>query len=248
MGIGNLFKKAGTAIIDKSGIKDSEAYRKMSSEVQKVQDAVKNPGSVMGMLKDKVAAAGANANDASRTLLRSMSGEDVDEEETADAFDSVVSDFKGRIARERNPETARAANLLLSMIEGGGDDEDDEDEEYDEEAEREAAKRKALEEAAAKRAALDAAAAKAAAEEAARKAAEEKAAAEEAARKAAEAAAAKASEQEKLQSELPQLQAELAAKQEQLAALGTDAMAIMKKAKLSGEIKALTAKIEAAKG
>ena len=242
MGIGNLFKKAGTAIIDKSGIKDSEAYRKMSSEVQKVQDAVKNPGSVMGMLKDKVAAAGANANDASRTLLRSMSGEDVDEEETADAFDSVVSDFKGRIARERNPETARAANLLLSMIEGGGDDEDDE------EAEREAAKRKALEEAAAKRAALDAAAAKAAAEEAARKAAEEKAAAEEAARKAAEAAAAKASEQEKLQSELPQLQAELAAKQEQLAALGTDAMAIMKKAKLSGEIKALTAKIEAAKG
>lgn len=240
MGIGNLFKKAGTAIIDKSGIKDSEAYRKMSSEVQKVQEAVKNPGSVMGMLKDKVAAAGANANDASRTLLRSMSGEDVDEEETADAFDSVVSDFKGRIARERNPETARAANLLLSMIEGGGDDEDDEDEEYDEEAEREAAKRKALEEAAAKRAALDAAAAKAAAEEAARKAAEEKA--------AAEAAAAKASEQEKLQSELPQLQAELAAKQEQLAALGTDAMAIMKKAKLSGEIKALTAKIEAAKG
>lgn len=159
MGIGNLFKKAGTAIIDKSGIKDSEAYRKMSSEVQKVQDAVKNPGSVMGMLKDKVAAAGANANDASRTLLRSMSGEDVDEEETADAFDSVVSDFKGRIARERNPETARAANLLLSMIEGGSDDEDDEDEEYDEEAEREAAKRKALEEAAAKRAALDAAAA-----------------------------------------------------------------------------------------
>lgn len=81
----------------------------------------------------------------------------------------------------------------------------------------------------------------------------EREAREEAERKAleeqeAKEAAQKAVEQENFSAELSQLESELAAKQQELASLGSDVMAIMKKAKLNNEIKALEAKIAEIKG
>ena len=200
-----LFSKAGNAIIDKSGIKDSEAYRKVTSEMQKIKES----GSVMNLLKDKVtsfsnsisnneseSASAGSENTSASILLRGMAGEDVGEDAFDDALDDEVSKFKRKLDNEKNPENAAAMKALLGMMEG------DEDDEYEEENGEEAEC----------------------------------------------VTTQQAVEQENFSAELSQLESELSAKQQELNSLGTDAMSVMKKAKLNNEIKDLESKIAEIKG